>query len=69
MDFPNGSVGEESSCNTGDTGDAGLILGSGRFPERKKWQPLSVFLPEKSHGQKKLVGYNPKGLKELDTTE
>ena len=30
--FPNGSAGEESTCNTGDTGDAGLIRGSGRFP-------------------------------------
>ena len=69
MDFPNGSVGEESSCNTGDTGDVGLILGSGRFPWRKKWQPLSVFLPEKSHGQSSLVGYSPNGCKELDMTE
>ena len=30
--FPDGSVGKESACNGGDTGDAGLILGSGRWP-------------------------------------
>ena len=34
-----------------------------------KWQPTPVFLPEKSHGQKSLVGYSPWDLKELDTTE
>ena len=28
-----------------------------------------VFLPEKSHGQRNLAGYNPKGHKESDTTE
>ena len=69
MDFPNGSVGEESSCNIGDTGDVSLILGSGRFPWKRKWQPLSVSLPEKSHGQRSLVGYSPSGCKELDVTE
>ena len=28
-----------------------------------------VFLPGKSHGQRRLVGYGPWGCKELDTTE
>ena len=27
--IPDGSVGEESSCNAGDTGDTGSIPGSG----------------------------------------
>ena len=31
-DFPNGSVGKESAFKAGDTGDAGLIPGSGRSP-------------------------------------
>ena len=31
--------------------------------------PTPVFLPEKSHGQRNLVGYSPWGCKELDTTE
>ena len=25
----------------------------------EKWQPTPVFLPEKSHGQRSLVGYSP----------
>ena len=32
MDFPNGSVGKESACNAGDTGDASSIPGSGTSP-------------------------------------
>ena len=31
-DFPSGSAGKESICNAWDTGDAGLIPGSGRSP-------------------------------------
>ena len=33
------------------------------------WQPIPVFLPGKSHGWRRLVGYSPWGHKELDTTE
>ena len=35
----------------------------------RKWQPIPVFLPGKSHGQSSLVGYSPWGHKELETTE
>ena len=35
----------------------------------KEMEPTSIFLPGKSHGQRSLAGYNPWGLKELDTTE
>ena len=38
-------------------------------PQRSKWQPTPVLLPEKFHGQRSLVGYSPWGHKELDTTE
>ena len=38
--FPNGSVGKESACNAGDTGDAGLIPGSGRSPGGGNDNPL-----------------------------
>ena len=34
----------------------------------KKWQPTPVFLPGKSHGQRRLVGYSPWGCKESDMT-
>ena len=30
---------------------------------RRKWQPTPVFLPGKSHGQRKLVGYSSQGAK------
>jgi len=36
---------------------------------RRKRQPTPVLLPEKSHGQRSLVGYSPWGCKESDTTE
>ena len=32
-------------------------------------QPTLVLLPGKFHGQRSLVGYSPRGCKELDTTE
>ena len=58
--------GKESACQAGHLG---LIPGLGRFPWRRKWQPSSVFLPGKSHGQRSLAGYSPKGHEVLDTTE
>ena len=33
------------------------------------WQPTPVFLPEKFHQQRSLVGYSPQGHKESDMTE
>ena len=35
----------------------------------RAWLPTPVFLPGESHGQRSLVGYSPRGGKELDTTE
>ena len=35
-------------------------------PWRGKWQPASVFLPGKFHGQGSLAGYGPWGCKESD---
>ena len=47
-----------------------------KIPWRRKWQTIlefsrktPVFLPGESYGQRSLVGYNPWGRKELDTTE
>ena len=39
-----------------------------KIPWRRKWQPTSVYMPEKSHGQRTLTGYSPKGHRQLDTT-
>ena len=41
----------------------------GKIPQRRKWQPTPVFLPEKFHGQRNLGGYSPRGCKESDMTE
>ena len=50
--FPGGSVVKNLPANAGDTGDVGSIPGLERFPWIMKWQPILVFLPGKSHGQK-----------------
>ena len=39
------------------------------IPWSMNWEPIPVFLPGKSHGQRNVVGYGPWGHKELDTTE
>ena len=36
-----------------------------KIPCRRKWQPTLVFLPEKSHGQRSLVGFSPWGCKRV----
>ena len=50
-------------ANRGYEGDVGLIPGVGNV------KPTSVFLPGKFHEQRSLVGYSPRGHKELDTTQ
>ena len=40
-----------------------------KIARKRKWQPTPVCLPEKSHGQRSLAGYRPKGHKEWDTTK
>ena len=74
---PDTSFVEDSSST-----DQGVQMGLGWFkhvtfinpwvmkiPWRKKWQPMPVFLPGKSHEQRSLEGYSPRGSKESDTTE
>ena len=34
-----------------------------KIPWRRKWQPIPVFLPGESHGQRSLAGYSPQGHK------
>ena len=61
--FPGGSDGKESACSAGDPG---LIPRVRKMPWRKEWQSTPAFLPEESHGQRSLVGYNPQGCKMRD---
>ena len=55
--FPYGSVSKESTCNAGDLGNAGL---GWEDPWKRAWQPIPVFLPEESHGQRNLAVYSPR---------
>ena len=60
MGFPGGSVVKNLPANAGD---------AGRIPRfdpcirrsswRRKWQPIPVILPRKSHGERNLVGHSP----------
>jgi len=52
--------GKESPANAGD---AGVIPGQ-EDPLRRKWRPTPVFLPRKSLGHRRLMGYSPWGHKE-----
>ena len=54
MGFSGGSVVKNSPFCAGDMGS---ILGLGISPGEGSGNPLPVFLPGKSHGQRKLVGY------------
>ena len=60
--FSGGSVVKNPPANAEDVG---LIPGLGRSPWRRKWQPTLVFLPGKSHGQRSLAGYSPRGRKRV----
>ena len=64
--FPDGSDGRESACNVGDLVS---IPGFGRSPGGGHGKPLQYSSLENPHGQGNLVGYNPWGCKESDTTE
>ena len=53
---------KESACNAADhlkCRRCGFDPWVGMIPWRRKWQPTPVFLPEKSHRQRNLVGYSP----------
>ena len=64
-----GASGKESACQykrcKRHRFDSWVMI----IPQRRKWQPTPVFLPEKSHGQKSLLGHSPGGCKELEATE
>ena len=64
MDFPGDASVKNPPANAGDTRDAGVISGS----RRSTGEGHSVFLPGKSHGQRRLAGYSLQGHKESDMT-
>ena len=66
--FLGGSVSKESACNVGDLGS---IPELGRSPGGGKGYLLQYSSLENpmDRGQRSLVGYSPRGRKDLDTTE
>ena len=64
--FPGGSDGKESACSAGDLGS---VPGLGRSPGGGHGNSLQYSCLENLHVQRSLVGYSPRGCKELDTTE
>ena len=59
---------KEFTCNAGDTGDAGLILGSGRSPGGEMATHSSIFA-WKTYRDRSLPGYGPWGLEESNAIE
>ena len=68
-DFPGGTRGREPACQCRRRKTPRFDPWVRKIPWRRQWQPAPVFLPGESHGQRSLVGYSPRGHKELDTTE
>ena len=63
---PGALAGKESACSAGDLGS---IPGLGRSPGGGLGKPLQYSGLENPHGQKSLVGYSPRGRKELEMTK
>ena len=58
MGFPGGSVVKNLPASAGEVGS---IPGLGTSPGEGNDNPLQVFWPGESHGQRILVGYSPWG--------
>ena len=67
--LPRPSGRSDSKASDYNVGDLGSIPGLGRSPEEGNGNPFQYSCLEKSHRRRSLVGYNPWGRKELDTTE
>ena len=61
--------GKESTCLCRRHRRHGFDPWIGKISCRRKWQPTLVFLLGKGHVQRRLVGYNPWGHRESDTTK
>ena len=66
LGFPGGSDGKASAYNVRDSGFDRWV---GKILWRRKWQPIPVLLPGKSHRWRSLVGYSLWGCKESDMSE
>ena len=71
LELPQWLSSKESACSSGAAGDTGTHVRSlgQEDPLKGEMEPTPVFLPGKSHGQRRLVGYHPCGCKKLGMTE
>ena len=67
--FPDGTSGKEPGCQCRRCKRHGFDPWVGKIPWRRAWQPIPVFLPGESHGQRSLAGYSLQGCKESAMTE
>ena len=67
--FPKGAGGKEPACQCRRHKRRGFDPWAGKIPWRRARQPLPVFLPGESHGQRSLVGHSPWGRTESDAPE
>ena len=67
--FPGGGSGKEPSCQWRRHQRCRFDPWVKMIPWRRAWQPTTVILPGKFHGQRSLAGYSPWGHKQMDTTE
>ena len=65
--FPGGTSGKEHSCQCRRLKRGEFDPWIRRISWRRKWQPTPVLLPDKSHGERRLMGYSPWGCTEPDT--
>ena len=69
MGLPTWLSGRESACQCSRLRRRGFDPWVGKISRRRKRQRSPVFLPGEFHGQRSLVGYSPRGRKELDMTK
>ena len=64
LGFSGGASGKESACHGRSHKRRKFDPWVGKIFWRRAWKPITVFLPEESHGQRSLASYNPWGCKE-----
>ena len=69
LGFPGSTSCKEPACQCRRCKRLGFNPWVRKIPWRRAEQPIPVFLPGESHGQKSLMGYGPQGQKESNTTE
>ena len=67
--LPSGASGKEPACQCRRHKRYRFDSWVRKVHWRRAWQPIPVFLPRESHGQRSLAGYGPWGHKESDLTE